>query len=111
MEWKVRRGSEEFACGDVAVLKQWASEGRVRREDYVFNPVLNQWLYARDAAELQPCFSPSESTQQASRLNRLGLAFGISGLVLCLLPPLMPLGGLLFLIGLVLTVAYYIKRP
>jgi len=111
MEWKIKRGSEEFACDSVDTLKQWASQGRICREDYVFNPVLNQWLYARDAAELQPCFSQKESTKQASRLNSLGLAFGITGMVLCLLPPLMPLGGLLFLIGLVLTVAYYVKRP
>lgn len=109
MEWKVRKDNQEFPCCDIATLKQWARDGRIQREDYVFNPVLGQWLYARDAAELQPHFGRKERTAEASRLNGLGLAFGIGGMVVAMINA--PLGGLLFVIGLVLTVAYYVKRP
>jgi hypothetical protein len=111
MEWKIKRGDQEFTCGSADTLRQWAGDGRIQREDYVFNPVMEKWLYAKDTAEIQTCFSKKETAKQASRLNGLGLAFGITGIVISMVPMLMPLGGLLFLIGLVLTVAYYVKRP
>jgi hypothetical protein len=111
MTWKLKRGSEEIVIDSVATLKQWAAEGRIQREDYLYNPVLEQWLYAKETVEIQNLFSHKDATKEAKRLNSLGLGFGIGGLLLCLVPPLMPLGGLLLLVGIILTVAYYIKRP
>jgi hypothetical protein len=111
MNWKHRRDSQETTIDSVATLKQWATEGRIQRDDYVFNPVLEQWLYAKDTVEIQGLFNTKEKVKEAGRLNTLGLTFGIAGLIIGLIPPLMPLGGLLLLIGIVLTIAYYIKRP
>ena len=97
MEWKVRKGDEVFTCADISTLKRWAEEGRIQQEDYVFNPVLEQWLYARDVAEVQGCFVKKGKSSEANRLNTLGLVFGVSGLLLALVVP--PLGGALFLLG------------
>lgn len=109
MNWIVRRGDQEFPCESIDLLKQWTREGRVIREDYVYNPVLQQWLYARDAAELQPLFGRAQKVDEAKRLNGLGLAFGIGGILVSWVHP--PFGVLLFVVGLVLTVGYYVKRP
>jgi len=111
MDWKLKRGAEETAVDSVATLKQWAREGRIQRDDYVFNPVLEKWLYAKDTVEIQEPFSTKAKAKEAGRLNSLGLTFGIGGLLLALVPGLAPLGGLLLLIGIVLTIAYYVKRP
>jgi hypothetical protein len=111
MEWRLKQGSQETAINSVATLKQWAAEGRIQRDDYVFNPILEKWLYAKDTVEIQELFSAKEKGKEARRLNGLGLSFGIGGLLLGLVPGLAIVGGLLLLIGIVLTIAYYIKKP
>ncbi|HEX7706502.1 MAG TPA: hypothetical protein VF701_08600 [Thermoanaerobaculia bacterium] len=56
-EWKIRREDAEFAAPDVATLQKWAAQGRVRPIDYVHNPMLNQWMYAKDVQELRATFA------------------------------------------------------
>jgi hypothetical protein len=111
MDWKLKQGSQETAIDGVATLKRWTTEGRIQRDDYVFNPVLGKWLYAKDTVEIQELFSAKDKGKEAGRLNGLGLTFGIGGLLLGLVPGLEFVGGLLLLIGIVLTIVYYIKRP
>ena len=53
MDWKLKQGSQETAIDGVATLKRWTTEGRIQRDDYVFNPVLGKWLYAKDTVEIQ----------------------------------------------------------
>ena len=81
MTWKLKRVRKEIAIDNVATLKQWAAEGRILREDYLYNPVLEQWLYAKDTVEIQDS-SAQGCQKEAKRLNSLGLGFGIGGLPL-----------------------------
>lgn len=57
MTWKVRIGDEEYPANSPEEIGNWIQEGRVRADHYVFNPVLSQWLYARDVLELQSAFA------------------------------------------------------
>lgn len=107
MEWKIRKGSDEFPCPDIPTLKQWAFEGRILKEDYIFNPVLGQWLYARDVAEIQPHFTRSQNQAQAQDFKRIAIALAILGVLFLLLAP--PFGGLLLLGSVVCVVIHHAK--
>ena len=105
----LKRGGLDIPVKDVNQLRKLATEGGINPSDYVFNPVLNQWMYAKDAAELASVFTTAGKNESANTLNKAGMGFGIVGIVLCM-TPLMPLGALLVLVGIVLSIAYYIKR-
>lgn len=60
-EWKVKRGDQEWLVPDSATLQVWAREKRVLPDDYVFNPVLQRWMYAREAGELATSFAAAVS--------------------------------------------------
>lgn len=107
MEWKIKKGSDEFPCPDIPTLKQWAAEGRILKEDYVFNPVLGQWLYARDVAEIQANFVTTKNQAQAQDLKKIAIALAILGAVFTLLAP--PLGVLLLLGAATCAVIHHVK--
>jgi hypothetical protein len=107
MEWKIKKGPDEFPCPDIPTLKQWAAEGRILKEDYVFNPVLQQWLYARDVAEIQSNFIKVKNQSQAQDLKKVAVALAILGVVFLLLAP--PLGGLLLLAAATCAVIHHVK--
>jgi hypothetical protein len=57
MPWQVKRGETIIVESvEVTALREWASKGNLAPDDYVFNPILNQWMYAKDAAELSGVF-------------------------------------------------------
>jgi hypothetical protein len=95
-EWKLKRGNEEWPIADAEMLKQWATDGRVNADDYVFNPILEKWMYARDAVELAGVFEAK--TQSVNR--KTGCSVSILGALLCLL--FWPLGVIVLAIGLVM---------
>jgi hypothetical protein len=51
-EWKLRRDEREWPVKDAAELQQWANTGHVSPSDYIYNPTLEKWMYAREIAEL-----------------------------------------------------------
>lgn len=53
MEWIVKIGETEYKTNSIDELCQWYRTGRVRPEHYVFNPILQRWLYAREVEELR----------------------------------------------------------
>lgn len=53
----VRLGDREYRAPDIATLREWASEGRIPPESYVFHPLLQRWLHAREVAELASAYS------------------------------------------------------
>ena len=42
----------EDVAPDLATLQQRAKEGRIVSTDYVWNPILQRWMLAREAVEL-----------------------------------------------------------
>lgn len=107
-EWKIKRGDAEFTAADDTMLVAWAREGRVQASDYVLNPVLQQWMYARDAAELQGAFGSIKANTDANHLNAIGMTVGVLGLVALLFAP--TIGLIMIGVGIVLSVMYYAKR-
>jgi hypothetical protein len=107
MDWKVRKGGDEFPCPDIPTLKQWADEGRILKEDYVFNPVLGQWLYARDVAEIQANFIKAKNQSQSQDLKKIAIALAILGVVFLVLTP--PFGVILLLASATCAVIHHIK--
>jgi hypothetical protein len=77
------------------------------KEDYIFNPVLGQWLYARDVAEIQPNFVKVKNQGQAQDLKNIAIALGVLGAVFLVLSP--PLGVLLVLGGAACAVMHHVK--
>jgi hypothetical protein len=107
-EWKIKRGDEEFSAADLETLKKWAKQGRVKPEDYVLNPVLEEWMYARDAAELEGIFSKQKDKSSASQLNRVSWLLGLLGLLMLVVFP--PAGVVLLIIAVVTSAIYHVMR-
>lgn len=59
MQWKVKIGQEEYTADSIETLESWVRMGRVRPEHYVYHPILERWLYAREVEELKPAFASS----------------------------------------------------
>ena len=95
-EWKVRRGDAEFTAANDDMVRQWAKEGRVQPTDYLFNPVLQRWMYAREVGEIAGVF---QSATHASN-KKTGCYVGTLGLLLCLL--FWPLGIIVAAGGLIM---------
>lgn len=72
--WKIKRDDTEFTAPDVATLRKWAAQGRVLPTDYVHNPILNQWMYAKDAQELTATFAARNPNRSSAASNSCGLA-------------------------------------
>ena len=107
MTWKVKRGEREFECPDTTTLKRLASEGSIAVDDYVFNPVLNQWLYARDVAEIQGVFGKAAKTEKAKTAKNAGIGFAVVGVLFLLVAP--PLGIVCFLAAGVCGVIHHVQ--
>lgn len=59
LEWKIRTpttGQETPVRGGIETLQEMAASGKLLAEHYVYNPILEKWLYARDLAELKSSF-------------------------------------------------------
>jgi hypothetical protein len=107
-EWRIKRGEEEFIAPDTVTLQEWAKSQRVRPDDYVFNPTLQRWMYARDAAELQPIFTSEQSRGAAEHYNQVSLGLGCLGVVLLFV--FWPAGVAVLVVAVALSAMYYVKR-
>jgi hypothetical protein len=78
--WKAKRGSEELSFEDVGMLREHARQGKVGRSDYVFNPILEKWMYAADVLELREAFTtPSAKPRMGNvEATAIGCAFVVA---------------------------------
>lgn len=53
MEWKWRAADGAESPAKLDQIQVWAKHGRVKPETYIFNPITNTWLYAKDVQELR----------------------------------------------------------
>jgi hypothetical protein len=106
--WLLKRGSEEYPIpGGPEELQRWAIAGKVRAEDYVYNPVLEKWMYARDTAEVAGILQNMTKGAATRSGCGLGILLMILGGVIGLLSP--TFGGLIALVGLVVCIAAVVK--
>ena len=107
MGWKIKRNEQETECSGVLALKELAAKGEISPEDYVFNPTLNQWSYARDTAELQGLFEKAKRMGQAGTLKKASWGLAIAGILLFLLDP--TIGGLTLVGAAICGVMHHVK--
>jgi hypothetical protein len=101
-EWKLKRGEQEWPIRDAEMLREWASSGRLNPDDYVFNPVLAKWVYARDVAELAGLMDPNRRRCPFCKQYTVTRVKGLQGgenLTGCILACLFLLPLLLYYIG------------
>jgi hypothetical protein len=113
-DFVIRQAGRDFRAPDVATLRGWAREGRIRPDSYVFHPVLNRWAYARELAELENSFRTTSTniTRLAVSYRQLVLWVGLQilislGLLLfdSLSPLLVPA-----LVATIIALAFYAFR-
>ena len=107
-QWKVRRGNDEFPVDGVETLKQWANLGRIAESDYIYNPILGRWMYARELAEIAGYFQRKEEVAKNENLNRTSWGLGCLGLLVCFF--FWPAGLVLIIIAIVMSAFYHVKR-
>ena len=107
-EWQIKSGDSQFTAPDVETLRQWAKDGRVTQTDYVFNPILQQWMYARDLGELQAVISAQKARADKDKLNRMSWGLGCLGLFFSIF--FWPAGVVLMAIAIVMAAIYHVKE-
>jgi len=66
----ISQDGQQFQCPNVATLQHWADEGRVKPESYVFHPLLQRWIVAREVSELQPTYARTDNIAKLARNYR-----------------------------------------
>lgn len=105
--YKLRRGETDYDVPNLETLREWARAGRVAPSDYVYNPTLERWAYARDLAELEGELRVATSQRKSQDYRKHALACFIAALVTAIWAP--QLSGLLLLIAIVLLVVNYAR--
>ena len=88
MEWLVKIGEANYKVESIETLKQWVQETRLRPEHYVFHPVLQKWMYAKDLEELRgipfPAIAPAVAgTQKAKKKWGCAVLLAVVLLTVC----------------------------
>jgi hypothetical protein len=52
-DWIIRVSDAEYRARSVDQLREWRRQGRIPDGSYVYHPVLERWLYAREVEELR----------------------------------------------------------
>jgi hypothetical protein len=107
-DWKVRRDKEEWPAPDAAMIRQWAELGKVLPSDYVYNPVLDKWMYAREVAEISGVFESKKARSDLENLNKSSMGLGCLGFLLLLL--FWPAGVVVLIIAIAMSAWYHVKR-
>lgn len=74
-DWIIRIGDTEHRTRTTEDLRQWRREGRIPDGAYIFHPLLERWLYAREVEELKgvldsaPSLHPPVTTGSGSSLT------------------------------------------
>lgn len=105
--FKLRRGETDFDVPNLATLVEWARAGRVAPTDYVYNPTLERWVYAREMGELEGEFRAAATQQKSQDYRKYAFACFVAALVCALFAP--SLSGILVLVAIVLLVANYAR--
>ena len=73
----LRKGDQNFAAETLEVVLQWASEGNIEPDDFIFHPGYNKWFRAGDSPQLAtrfpvhmrhtPPFLPTSQDPMATR--------------------------------------------
>lgn len=102
--YRLKRGEQEFQVrGGIARLQEAARLGRVVPSDYVYNPVLERWMYARDMAELQGQLGAVAAQKESKQGHRTAwMLFLLS--ILCGLLINQFVGVVLFIVAIVVAV-------
>jgi uncharacterized Zn finger protein (UPF0148 family) len=108
IKFRVKRGAQEIELPSIEALRHDVQEGIIKLTDYVYNPILEKWMYARELAELEDIVKIQESSSQANQYNKTSWIFAGFGLLLLFIFP--PAGGVLLIIGVILAVMYYVKK-
>jgi Protein of unknown function (DUF3592)/GYF domain 2 len=56
--WRARINGTEYPAQDFETLRQWAQQGRLGRDDSVWDPHASEWKLSRDIAELRNVYYP-----------------------------------------------------
>lgn len=107
-KYRLRRGETDFDVPNLETLREWARAGPIAPTDYVYNPTLERWVYARELGELEGELGTSKKAESAKGLNKAALACFVAALVTALWAP--GVSGLLFLAALVLLIVNYAKK-
>jgi hypothetical protein len=107
-KYRLRRDETDYDVPNLETLREWARAGRIAPTDYVYNPTLERWVYARELGELEGELGALRRAESAKELNKAALACFIASLVTALWAP--GLSGLLFLATVVLVIVHYAKR-
>ncbi len=51
-QWRITRGDEQFVASDLAELKIWAANGKIRPDDLIQAPGETEWVYAAESPML-----------------------------------------------------------
>src|SRR4029079_6058419 len=62
--WKLKRDDGEWTMENDIELRAWARDGRIRPQDYLFNPTLAKWMYARDVEEVSVGWAASAANER-----------------------------------------------
>lgn len=101
--YRLKRGEQEYQIRGLARLQEAARIGRVVPSDYVFNPVLERWMYARDMAELQGQLGAVAAQKESKQGHRTAwMLFLLS--ILCGLLINQFVGVVLFIVAIVVAV-------
>ena len=98
--YKIKRGDVEYPAASLAELRQWALNGRVAPGDYVFNPTLGKWTYAREIEELKASFPAAKNSKT---LVTVGAALVLAGAVI-------PHASLFLLLGIIVLIVGVVRR-
>lgn len=99
-EWKMKRGDTEYPATSLAELRQWALKGNLVGSDYVFNPTLSKWMYARELEELKASFPAGKNGNTLIAVGAVLLAMGL----------FIPKAWLFMLLGVVVLVVGVVRR-
>lgn len=53
----IHQDGRDFRAPDIATLKQWVRERRLRPDGQIFEPTQERWVTIRDHPDLQGCFA------------------------------------------------------
>lgn len=98
--YKMKRGETEYPVASLAELRQWALKGNLAPGDYVFNPTLGKWTYAREMEELKTSFPAGKNGNTLVVVGAVLLAMGL----------FIPKAWLFVLLGLVVLVVGVARR-
>lgn len=106
--FRVKHNGQELVASNIEELKEWVQTGRIALTDYVYNPILQRWMYVREMAEVEFIVNQQQSSTQAIQYNQMSFIFGGIGLLMLFIFPIA--GVVLLTIGIVFSAMYYTRK-